>query len=186
MPPQDTEQARWFAIEVQPHESALRNYLQTRFPQLRDFDDVVQEAYRRVLREQAAGRIRHVRAFLFTAARNVALDLFRRRKHAPLAPIPPAANLDVVEDRPDAAETLSQQQELEILADAVRTLPDRCREVILLRYMKSFSYQEIADCLGISTETVKTHMAKGVQRCTEYFETRGILRERLSCGLQRD
>lgn len=180
MPPQDNEQARWFAVEVQPHESALRSYLQTRFPQLRDFDDVVQEAYRRVLREQSAGRLRHVRAFLFTAARNVALDLFRRRKYAPLAPIPPETEVDVVEERPDAAETLSQQQELEILADAVRSLPDRCRQVILLRYVKNYSYQEIADALGVSTETVKTHMAKGVQRCTEYFASRGILRERLA------
>jgi RNA polymerase sigma-70 factor (ECF subfamily) len=180
MSPQDNEQARWFAVEVQPHESALRSYLQTRFPQLRDFDDVVQEAYRRVLREQSAGRLRHVRAFLFTAARNVALDLFRRRKYAPLAPIPPETEVNVVEERPDAAETLSQQQELEILADAVRSLPDRCRQVILLRYVKNYSYQEIADALGVSTETVKTHMAKGVQRCTEYFASRGILRERLA------
>lgn len=178
MPPPDAEQSRWFADEVQPHETALRTYLQARFPRLVDFDDVVQETYRRALREQAAGRIRHVRAFLFTAARNIALDLFRRRQNGPISPIPHPAGLDVVEERPDAAEALSQQQELELLAEAVRALPERCRHVIMLRYLKNCSYQEIADVLGISTETVKTHLAKGVQRCIEYFESRGILRER--------
>ena len=181
MPP-EADQSHWFAAEVQPHEAALRTYLQSRFPTLGDFDDVVQETYRRVLREHAAGRIRHVRAFLFTAARNVALDLFRRRHHSAVTTIPHSADWDVEEERPNAAELLSQQQELEILAQAVQSLPDRCRQVIMLRYLKSCTYQEIADLLGISTETVKTHMAKGVQRCTEYFEARGILRERTRLG----
>ncbi len=175
MPPLDAEQSRWFAIEVQAHESALRSYLRSRFPDLRDFDDVIQETYQRVLREHAAGRLRHVRAFMFTAARNVALDLFRRRNHGPIAAIPHPMELDVVEERPDAGESLNQQQELEALADAVAALPDRCRQVIMLRYLKGCSYQEIADLLGISTETVKTHMAKGVQRCTEYFASHGLL-----------
>ncbi|MCC5022057.1 MAG: hypothetical protein J6386_04285 [Candidatus Synoicihabitans palmerolidicus] len=49
-------------------------YLCGRFPQLREVDDVVQEAYARLLREKTADRVRHVRAFLFTAARNIALD----------------------------------------------------------------------------------------------------------------
>ena len=35
MPPQDTEQARWFATEVQPHRPALRAWLLARFPTLR-------------------------------------------------------------------------------------------------------------------------------------------------------
>lgn len=183
MPPSDTEQSRWFAVEVQPHETALRAYLRSRFPLLPDCDDVIQETYRRLLREKDAGRIRHTRAFMFTAARNVALDVFRRRKTAGTEPIPHSGAIDVVEERPDAAEALSQRQELEILTDAVRTLPDRCRQVIMLRYLKGCSYKEIAGLLDVSTETVKTQMAKGVRRCAEYFEARGVLRERT--GLAR-
>ena len=44
------EQARWFAEQVKPHEPLLRGYLQKRFPSLPDHDDVVQEAYARLLR----------------------------------------------------------------------------------------------------------------------------------------
>lgn len=180
MPPPDAEQSRWFALEVQPHEPALRSYLQSRFPSLRDLDDVVQEAYTRVLRENAAGRLRHVRAFLFTAARNVALDLFRRRERREPAPITHFDPNSVVQEGPDAAEALDQQEKLELLAEAVRTLPDRCRQVIVLRYVKGCSYHEIAAELGISSETVKTHMAKGMKRCAEYFDSRGLLGEKKS------
>jgi RNA polymerase sigma-70 factor (ECF subfamily) len=179
MPPLDAEQSRWFAMEVLPHEAALRAYLRAQFPRLQDSDDVIQETYTRLLREKDAGRLRHPRAFLFTAARNVALDLFRRRRTAGADAVTHWDAANVVEERPDAAEALNQRQELELLAEAVRTLPERCRQVIMLRYLKGHSYKEIAALLAISPETVKTHMAKGVLRCAEFFEARGLHRERV-------
>lgn len=180
MPLPDLQQSRWFAVEVQPHEPALRSYLQSRFPLLRDLDDVIQETYIRLLRERAAGRIRHVRALMFTAARNVALDVLRRRQTAGADVITHSPLPDVVEEMPDAAETLSQRQELEILTAAVRNLPERCRQVVMLRYLTGCSYKEIAALLDISPETVKTQIANGVQRCAEYFEARGLRAQRLA------
>jgi RNA polymerase sigma factor (sigma-70 family) len=179
MPPlQDTEQTRWFSMEVQPHEAALRAYLQARFPMLRDADDIVQETYTRLLREKDAGRVRHTRALMFTVARNAALDFFRRRRTVQMDAITHLEAANVVEEAPHTAEVISQQQELAVLAEAVQTLPHRCRQVIMLRYLKGHSYKEIAVTLGISGETVKTHMAKGVKLCADYFAARGLLQER--------
>jgi RNA polymerase sigma factor (sigma-70 family) len=172
MPP--TEQARWFAEEVQPHEPALRAYLLARFPSLSDHDDLVQEAYSRLLRAQAAGKVRYARALLFTTARNAALDLFRRRR-VPLEMVTDDLELAVLDEQLDAADLVGQQQELDILAEAVRALPDRCRQVIMLRYLDGLTYKEIALQLGISPETVKVHMAKGMRRCAEFFQQRGLL-----------
>ena len=78
MPPHDSEQARWFAEQVLPHEGDLRGWLQARFPVLTDVDDVVQESYQRLLRVQATGPIANARAFLFVSARNVAFNQLRR------------------------------------------------------------------------------------------------------------
>ncbi len=167
--------SRWFEEEVQPHESALRAYLQARFPTLGDHDDLVQETYARLLRERARGGVRYTRAFLFTAARNAAFDLFRRRGAKPTEPVHESAALTVLADQPGAAEQVDQRYELEVLADAVRALPDRCREVIMLRYLDDLSYKEIAAQLGISPETVKVHMAKGMRRCAAFFAARGLL-----------
>jgi len=173
MPP--SEQARWFAEEVQPHEPALRAYLHARFPSVTDQDDVVQEAYSRVLRAKESGNIRYARALLFTTARNAALDLFRRRRAMPLAAIGDYQELTVLDESPGVPDLVGRQQELEILAEAVRALPDRCRQVILLRYLDGLSYKEIARQLVISPETVKVHMAKGMRRCAEFFQQHGLL-----------
>src|SRR4051812_7396000 len=75
-----TEESRWFSEQVAQHESALRAYLLKRFPSLPDHDDLVQETYSRTLRAWKMGRLTHVRGFLFTAARNIAIDLLRGRR----------------------------------------------------------------------------------------------------------
>lgn len=173
MPP--SEHARWFTEEVQPHEPALRAYLQARFPTLGDHDDLVQETYARLLRAQGNGGVRYPKAFLFTAARNAAFDLFRRRGAKPTEAVTDLVELTVLEDRPGVGELIDQSYELEVLADAVRALPDRCRQVIMLRYLDGLAYKEIAVQLGISAETVKVHMAKGMRRCAAFFAERGLL-----------
>ena len=165
----------WFTEEVQPHEPALRAYLQARFPTLADHDDLVQETYTRLLRAQANGGVRYPKAFLFTAARNAAFDLFRRRGAKPTEAVTDLVELTVLEDIPGVGEQMDQSYELEVLADAVRALPDRCRQVIMLRYLDGLAYKEIAVQLGISAETVKVHMTKGMRRCAAFFAERGLL-----------
>lgn len=171
-----TENARWFSEEVQPHESSLRAYLRARFPSLPDVDDLVQESYARLIRAREGGRIGYVKAFLFTTARNAALDMFRRSKVVPYEPMTDTNAMSVIEDRPSAAETISKQEELELLAMAVRGLPDRCRRVVTLQMLYGLSHKAIAADLGISEHTVKAQLAKGMRRCCVFFASRGMLK----------
>src|SRR3954468_11258173 len=69
-----TDESRWFSEQVSQHEPALRAYLLRRFPSLPDHDDMIQETYARTVRAWKMGRLTHVRGFLFTAARNIAID----------------------------------------------------------------------------------------------------------------
>ena len=171
-PPPD--HARWFAEEVQPHESSLRRYLRGVFPSLPDIDDLVQESYARLIRARESGHVGYAKAFLFTTARNAALDLFRRRKVVAFDHVEDLAALPVAEDRPSAAEAINKQQELEMLSAAVRDLPERCRQVLTLRLLYGLSQKQIAADLRISEHTVKAQLAKGMRRCADYFEQRGV------------
>lgn len=173
MPP--SEQARWFSEEVKPYEPALRAYLQRRFPSLPDHDDLVQETYTRVIRAKRDGRLTYAKAFLFTAARNLAIDMFRRRRSLPLEPIEELTELRTLEETRDAGDALEHQQRLDVLIEAVASLPSRCRQVMMLRHLDGLAYKEIAEKLGISRETVKVHMIKGVRDCIRHFRERGLL-----------
>jgi len=171
------EQARWFSEQVQPHEPALRAYLSKRFPALPDHDDLVQETYVRTLRAHQGGRVPCARAFLFTTARNAAIDLFRRRRGHAHEELSEFTVLPLIDEAPGIAESAEREQRLEVLLEAILALPERCRQVMMLRHLDGLAYKEIAERLGVSPETVKVHMIKGVKDCTRFFRQRGLLGE---------
>lgn len=173
MPP--TDQARWFSEHIQPYEPALRAYLMKRFPALPDHDDLMQEVYVRTLRAQESGRVTHAKAFLFTTARNAAIDLFRRRRGPAHHEITEITALALIDEAPGLAESLEREKRLDVLLEAMLALPERCRQVMMLRHLDGLPYKEIAVRLGISPETVKVHMIKGVKDCTRFFLQRGFL-----------
>jgi RNA polymerase sigma factor (sigma-70 family) len=171
-----TEQARWFAEEVQPHEPALRAYLRSRFPTLQNIDDLVQEAYARLVRAKNAGSVTHPKAYLFTTARNAALDLFRRDQVISIQGIAQIETLSVLEEGPNGADHACHVQELEILSEAIRALPERCRQIFTMRKLQELSHREIALALGISEHTVNAQLAIGILRCRDYLRARGMLK----------
>jgi RNA polymerase sigma-70 factor (ECF subfamily) len=167
---------QWFAEEVQPHERKLRGWLRGRFPSLRDLDDLVQEAYARLFRARAAGKVVNPKTYLFATARNAALDFFRRRQVANTEGVENFDELRVMEEGPDVAERLARDQELEILCAAVDSLPPACRHVLVLQKIHGLTYAQIAARLGLSERTVNAHIAKGMLRCRDYM--RAYCRER--------
>ena len=174
VPPQNPEDARWFAEHVQPHEPALRAYLQRQFPTLMDVDDLVQESFVRVLRAKSTGRIECTRAYLFTTARNVACAIFRRPKIFAANPVTDPAVLRIAEEEPGVVEKVSTAQEVALLIDAIDALPARCREIFILRKLQGVPQREIAQRLGLSEQTVQVQVARGAHKCAEFLRRRGV------------
>ena len=167
-----TDQAVWFETEVQPHARALRAWLLVRFPTLPDVDDLVQESFTRILKVREKGLISSSRALLFTIARNLALDAVRRQKVINFEPITEDTPSYVLLDETDIIETISKQQELELLTQVIQSLPSRCRRVFTLRTAYGMTLNEIAEQLGVSLSTVEKAMAQGTRLCAQYFAKR--------------
>ena len=176
MPPQDSETARWFEEHVRPHEPGLRAWLRAHFPRLVDADDLVQDSFVRLLRARETGPIENPRAFLFTTARNAALDHYRHERVLSLEPLVSEAASNVEEQKCDVAEKVSRAQEIEILHAAIQSLPARCREVMTLQKIQGLTNRQIALRLGISINTVNAQMVTGLMKCRDYLRERGVLR----------
>ena len=168
--------ARWFAEEVQPHEPALRAFLRSRFSALADLDDLVQESYARLLQARRAGRVRNAKALLFVTARNVAIDVFRHKRVLTMEPLVSSDWLAVVEDRTNIPDTVANEQEYDMLLQAIDTLPERCRDAMILKKIHGLSNREIAERHGTSIHTVNAQLVLGLMRCREYLRARGVLR----------
>ena len=120
-------------------------------------EDVAQEAFVRVHRawprlrdpERAAGYLR-------VTALNIARSGFRRRIVAQRHRPEPAAAAEGA----DTGVVLRDEQRAVI--EAIRTLPRRQRECVVLKFYGDLSESEIGATLRISPNSVKTHMRRGM------------------------
>ncbi len=173
MPSPDPELAKWFAEEVQPHEPALRAWLRGRFPTLTDADDLVQEAYSRLLRARETGSIACAKAFLFVTARNLALNQLRHLRHERPDGLMELDASGVLDESAAIPESVARAEDLQLLIHAIQSLPDRCRQIMTLRKIYGLSQQEVATKLGISVHTVEAQGAIGLRKCIIYFRLHG-------------
>jgi RNA polymerase sigma-70 factor (ECF subfamily) len=168
------EYDRWFREEVQIHGDALRGWLRAKFPAIGDIDNVVQETLTRVWRARAGGDISSPRALLYTTAHNLAIDHLRRQNVVPMEYVAEIAELPVYEHGPAPDEATARRQELELLTQAIQSLPDKCRQVLTLRKIYGLSQKEIAAQLGISEHTVEAQVGNGMRRCAAFLARHGL------------
>lgn len=164
----------WFEREVQPHAPLIRSWLQSRFPHVDDIDNLVQESLARLVAVRQSTAIASPKAFLFTTARNLALDQLRRRNIVSTEPLTDFDDSFVYRQGESVADAAAHHQELELLTQAIQSLPDRCRQVLTLRKIYGLSQKEIAARLDISENTVEAQVANGVRRCAEYLARLGL------------
>ncbi|MBI2512348.1 MAG: RNA polymerase sigma factor [Opitutae bacterium] len=168
MPPESTEEGRWFADNLLVHEPMLRAWLQGRFGASVSVNDVIQEAYLRVLRIRQTDTINAPKAFLFATARNLALNAARSAKVRGEHVSEPLDESELLDESSNVRESVAQYEELEILTKAIQSLPDRCRQIFTLRKVYGLSQADIARKLDISARTVNAQLAIGLNKCADY------------------
>lgn len=128
-------------------------------------EEVVQDAFVHVWRRGPVVRDPDLLpAYLRSAVLNGARSQLRRR-------LVRRRHLAAVPDPAPAAETTALRSDADrSVLIALRALPDRQREVLVLRYYLDLSEAEIARTLGISPGSVKTHAHRGLAALAERLE----------------
>lgn len=120
-------------------------------------EDLVQEAFIRLSR--SLDRIQQpekAAAYLRSIVLNLARD-HNRRGLVSLRHRPPEPS-----HQPSTEETIELGDDQRRVVQALRSLPHRQRDVLVLRYYLELTPPEIAETLGISVNSVKTHQRRGM------------------------
>lgn len=157
---------RWFMAEVLPHAATYRARA-AYFCGRDEADDLVQEAYARVLNTADYRSISSPRAFVLTIVHNLALERIRR---ANVVRIDVLASLDmpeVADPAPDAFAVAAGRSELHRLSEWIDALPPQMSQVVHMRKIQGLPPATIAQALCISVSTVEKHIARGLALITK-------------------
>ena len=139
----------------------LQRIAQTQCSHSVDPDDAVQESLLLIYRRIGALRtLASFPAWTFSIVRRECHRLWRAmhgERSVENENLPVAVYIDHFELRSD-------------LAAAIQSLPQKCREAIILRDFEEFSIGEIADQLSLTREAVKSRIHRGRQMVQEYLK----------------
>jgi RNA polymerase sigma-70 factor (ECF subfamily) len=128
-------------------------------------EDLVAATFYRFLRalHVSGGPSKHLRAYLYRIAHNLAMDHYRRQ------PARVVSSDDISKNMPsesDPAKETEQELTLEEVRGALWQLPPEQRQVIVLKFLQGFTNEEIAAALEKSIGAVKAqqHRALGALR----------------------
>lgn len=152
----------WVAREIFPHEADVRAWLRRSSLRTSEEDDVIQEAYCRLLTVQSPADIRQPRAYFFTVARSIVLESFRRARVVRIDAVAEVAMFDSIDPAAPVEQTLSDRQELQRVEAGLARLPSRCREIFLLRRVHGLSQREVALRLNITENVVGKQTARAL------------------------
>lgn len=134
-------------------------------------EDTAQEALVRLYQHGVEGPEPALRAWLFKTATHLIRDRYRvdenRRRLLEKHPVTPS--------RPDDPEqALDRDERRTVAREALDRLPDRDREMLLLRY-EGFSYKEIAEAVEVAATSVGTLLARAEKRFIDAMDVPEVL-----------
>ena len=175
-----------YTLLMERHKDPLRLYVNEFIMHLKNSDgiielaeepqDIVQEAFQKAFQALPSYNPQYkFSTWLFNIARNIAIDYSRKRKISIGANITPdnfhsLANIGSgIRNSPE--DKMISSQEYRTLIEIISSLDEKYREPAILRFIKEYEYNEIAQELNLELNTVKTRIkrAKELLQHAVYF-----------------
>jgi len=151
-------------VRLESYYRELVCFLNARLGNRQAAEDVVHDAYLRVLERSSETPIGQPRAFLYRTAMNLVIDEHRRNN------VRQNESLDVLDNderffSPSPQISLDHGLRLDMLQRALAELSGPCRDSFTLRKIEGLSHPEIAERLGISRSLVEKHIVNAMKHC---------------------
>jgi RNA polymerase sigma factor (sigma-70 family) len=156
-------------------DAALKRKLTYMLKNSSDVEDVLQDAYVRLIECQSSeDSIENVPAFFHRVAHNIAIDRVRRRSRTNKIFVESDAGEDVSAQlmsircsQPRADDCLQNRQALDAVILAVSELPEKCARAYLLNCVDEMTHSEIASEIGVTVSMIEKYISRARRHVRE-------------------
>lgn len=155
-----------YDILVHRYKDQLLNFVYRFVGNRTDAEDIVQETFLRVYKNKHMYKeIAKFSTWVYTIAGNLAKTELRRRKRHKIFSVSNFVNeerdYDIPDSDPSPEKKVDSAIQEGIIQKAIEKLPVKFKEVIILRDIQGFAYEEISQILSIPLGTVKSRVNRG-------------------------
>lgn len=167
----DDKASQWESVALR-YRAPLRGFFARRVRNAADVDDLVQEVFLRLIGRVQGGPIEKVEQYLFQSAANVLRDSGRRSSvreadaHESFDEMVHEFDTDITPER-----VLLGKESVALVVVALKQLPERTRDIFVLRALEQRKYADIATLLHISTRAVEQHMSRALAHLGRALES---------------
>lgn len=137
------------------YHAVLLRHFQRRGIQYHDAQDLVQETFTRMSRQETLDQLAVIEGYLFTTANNIARDYFRKQKVRNAASAEGLLDDILPGSNSNPEREFAGRQELAGIIAALNEMPERMRNILILARLEGLPRAEIAARLGISKRLVE-------------------------------
>lgn len=157
------------------HEADLRRFLRARGASGPDCDDLTQEIFLRVARQEnlqarLSGTPASIKAYLIVIASNLIYDRHRRSVSRQSRCHEDIEKVTVVDRRPTPEQDTVIQQTLSAVHAVLADLDPKCSQAFRMSRFDDMSYQEIALKLDVSVSMIEKYVAKALLAVRAHIE----------------
>ncbi len=143
----------YFKKEIIPLKQKLYRYARSYLKDETQAEDIVQEVFLKLWdKRNDISRINNIEAWSMTITKNMVLDKIRAKRSYSMDP----QEMKINEYDSETPDLIIERAEIRTdIRRMIETLPDKQREVIILREIEGYSYQKIGEIMGIDQNLVR-------------------------------
>ena len=146
----------------------VRDALRRRGSSSQDAEDIVQEAWVRLVSYERNQVVDRPEAFLMRTALNLSIDAHRTQlNHGEEVVLDEVV---LVDDSPAVESVVLGRERMARLTECLARLGEKNRDIFLAHRLDGLTYREIADRHGLSVSTVEKHIAKATLQLITWME----------------
>jgi RNA polymerase sigma-70 factor (ECF subfamily) len=148
-----------FKQHILPMKDKLYRFALSLLKNVQEAEDAVQDVMAGIWARRAEWpQWNNIPAYCMTATRNNCLDRLRRRR---IVAVEPEKAARISSTDKDPYEQVTNKETIQRIRQCMETLPPNQQQVIRLREMEGFSYNEIAEVLDMTLDQVKINLFRG-------------------------